>query len=195
MSEKVLGFKVKEKENKDYALCEVEKIAVCPHSEIGHNLEDLRYNKHECSDGTYETWDCPECSFSTEEYEEHLAYGYYREEFNRIPKYERVSVVLKSDFDKFSKITSFEYKKSEREHKKEIKHLQNQISFWVDRETKKKESISLNWLEKYVNHIKGCFEKNQPSDFEAGEETGRIEGLEVLLAEAKKEANQGGEKK
>ena len=50
------------------------------------------------------------------------------------------------------------------------------------------ESVDLKWLEKYVTHIRGCFEKNQPSDFEAGEETGRIEGLEVLLAEAKKEA-------
>ena len=50
------------------------------------------------------------------------------------------------------------------------------------------ESVDLKWLEKYVKHIRGCFEKNQPSDFEAGEETGRIEGLEVLLAEAKKEA-------
>ena len=50
------------------------------------------------------------------------------------------------------------------------------------------ESVDLKWLEKYVTHIRGCFEKNQPSDFEAGEETGRIEVLEVLLAEAKKEA-------
>ena len=50
------------------------------------------------------------------------------------------------------------------------------------------ESVDLKWLEKYVTHIRGCFEKNQPSDFEAGEEIGRIEGLEVLLAEAKKEA-------
>jgi len=140
MSEKVLGFKVKEKENKDYALCEVEKMPVCPHSEIGHNLEDLRYEKHECSDGTYESWDCPECSFSTEELEEHLANGHYREEFNRIPKYEKVPIV------------------------------------------------SIEWMETYVKHIRECFEKNQPSDFEAGEETGRIEGLEVLLAEAKKEA-------
>ena len=48
--------------------------------------------------------------------------------------------------------------------------------------------VSVEWLEKCVKHIRGCFEKNQPSDFEAGEETGRIEGLEVLLAEAKKEA-------
>ena len=50
------------------------------------------------------------------------------------------------------------------------------------------ESVDIKWLEKYVAHIRGCFEKNQPSDFEAGEEIGRIEGLEVLLAEAKKEA-------
>jgi len=54
--------------------------------------------------------------------------------------------------------------------------------------TKKVSVVSVEWLEKYVTHIRGCFEKNQPSDFEAGEETGRIEGLEVLLAEAKKEA-------
>ena len=57
------------------------------------------------------------------------------------------------------------------------------------------ESVDLKWLEKYVKHIRGCFEKNQPSDFEAGEETGRIEGLEVLLAEAKKEESKAGEKK
>ena len=50
------------------------------------------------------------------------------------------------------------------------------------------ESVGLEWLKKYVKHIRSCFEKNQLSDFEAGEETGRIEGLEVLLAEAKKEA-------
>ena len=56
--------------------------------------------------------------------------------------------------------------------------------------------VSVEWLEKYVNHIRGCFEKNQPSDFEAGEETRRIEGLEVLLAEARKESEkQGGGKK
>ena len=58
------------------------------------------------------------------------------------------------------------------------------------------ESVGLEWLKKYVKHIRSCFEKNQLSDFEAGEETGRIEGLEVLLAEAKKEAkNQAVEKK
>jgi len=70
------------------------------------------------------------------------------------------------------------------------------IDFVFDSISKKKkvpvrlasESVDLKWLEKYVKHIRGCFEKNQPSDFEAGEETGRIEGLEVLLAEAKKEA-------
>lgn len=91
MSEKVLGFKVKG--NKDYAICQVDKIPVCIHSEIGHNLEDLRYEKVVCSDGEFEEWRCPECSFKTEELEEHIANGHYREEFNRIPNYEQVPVV------------------------------------------------------------------------------------------------------
>ena len=52
----------------------------------------------------------------------------------------------------------------------------------------KSESVSLKWLDEYVKHVRACFEKNQPSDFEAGEETGRIEGLEVMLGEANKQA-------
>ena len=69
MNEKVLGFKVKEKENRNYALCETEKIAVCPHSEIGHNLKDLRFEHIVCSGCEYDVWRCPECSFKTEKLE------------------------------------------------------------------------------------------------------------------------------
>ena len=64
----------------------------------------------------------------------------------------------------------------------------NNEKVWVAFEKDLVPVVSIEWLEKYVTHIRSCFEKNQPSDFEAGEETGRIEGLEVLLAEAKKEA-------
>ena len=52
--------------------------------------------------------------------------------------------------------------------------------------------VSVEWIENYVKRIRDGFKKNQPSDFGKGEETGRIEGLEVMLAEARKQAGKKG---
>jgi len=45
--------------------------------------------------------------------------------------------VLKEDFEKSHKLQIFMLKKERKETQKTIKHLQDQIGFWVDREARK----------------------------------------------------------
>jgi len=109
---------------------------------------------------------------------------------------EKVLGFYKKDIEKTIKDWKFEAytrfpSKEERYFMKTVVGIENLKDLFEEKQVPVRlasESVDLKWLEKYVKHIRGCFEKNQPSDFEAGEETGRIEGLEVLLAEAKKEA-------
>ena len=49
--------------------------------------------------------------------------------------------------------------------------------------------VSVEWLETHITLAKGLLSKVKPTDrFNAGEISGRIEALEILLSSARKEA-------